>query len=80
MEEIGCVVLAREKLQELESRNGHYRLHYWLSELVEGEPQICNDELTDLRWVTLKELKSLEPVFEEDITLFGRLLGGNRHG
>ena len=77
MEELGCVVMAREKLQERSSRNGEYRLHYWRSELLEGEPRICNDELTELRWVTVQELRGLEPVFQEDIELFGRLLRGD---
>lgn len=77
MEELGCQVVAREKLQELPSHNGDYRLHYWRSELVKGEPRICNDELTELRWVTLQELRGLEPVFQEDIALFGRLLEGD---
>ena len=70
-------MVAREKLQELPSRNGDYRLHYWRSELVEGEPKICNDELTELRWVTVQELRGLEPVFQEDIELFDRLLRGD---
>ena len=77
MEELGCRVVAREKLQEGVSNNGHYRLHYWRSDLLEGEPSICNDELTALKWVTARELRGLEPVFEEDIALFERLVNGD---
>ncbi len=73
-EELGCEVRAVEKLQQLPSHNGRYRLHYWRAEIVTGEPAICNDELTELRWVTVQELRGMAPVFEEDIALFERLL------
>jgi 8-oxo-dGTP pyrophosphatase MutT (NUDIX family) len=78
LEEIGCRVVAREKLQELPSRNGKYRLHYWRTEIIEGEPRICDDELTELRWVTVAELSRLKPVFEEDIALFRKILGEDK--
>ena len=80
-EELGCEIVAREKLQELPSHNGRYRLHYWRGELIAGEPRISNDEITELRWVTVAELEDLSPVFEEDLALFRRLLdkqGGER--
>ena len=81
MEELGCQVAAREKLQELPSHNGRYRLHYWRAELLEGEPAIANDELTVLRWVTVEELCAMSPVFEEDIMLFRMLVeGGQQNG
>jgi 8-oxo-dGTP diphosphatase len=74
MEEIGCRVQPLEKLQELPSANGHFQLHYWRTDIVEGEPSICNDELEELRWVTVEELRLLEPIFQEDIDLFEQLL------
>lgn len=73
-EELGCEVRPLEKLQELPSHNGRYRLHYWRAEIHAGEPCICNDELTALRWVTVQELRAMAPVFEEDIALFENLL------
>ncbi len=76
MEELGCRVRPLEKLQELPSANGRYRLHYWRTEILEGEPSSCNDEINELRWVTVAELQEMEPVFEEDIQLFQELLGG----
>lgn len=76
MEELGCRVRPLEKLQELPSANGRYRLHYWRTEILEGEPSTCNDEINELRWVTVAELREMEPVFEEDIHLFQELLGG----
>ena len=74
MEELGCRVRARELLRAMPSHNGKYRLHYWRVDLLEGEPAICNDELTELRWVTVAELRQLSPVFREDIELFETLL------
>lgn len=79
-EELGCTVVAKEKLQELPSHNGRYRLHYWRAEILEGEPSICNDELTALRWVTVSELRDLQPIFDEDIALFESLTGGGHQG
>ena len=76
MEELGCRVRPLEKLQELPSANGRYRLHYWRTEILEGEPSTCNDEINELRWVTVAELREMEPVFQEDIQLFQQLLGG----
>ncbi len=74
MEEIGCRVRPLELLQVLPSANGLFMLHYWRSELLEGEPSICNDELLQLRWVTVAELQLLQPIFQEDIDIFLQLL------
>ena len=74
MEELGCVVRPMHKLQELPSANGKYLLHYWRAEIVEGEPTICNDEIDELRWLTVAELRSLSPVFQEDLDLLERVL------
>ncbi|MEE4659404.1 MAG: NUDIX domain-containing protein [Halieaceae bacterium] len=76
MEELGCVVRPVEKIQTLVARNARYRLHYWRCELLQGEPRICNDELTALRWVNATELGDLQPVFEEDLELFSALAMG----
>ena len=74
MEELGCVVRPTQKLQELPSANGKFLLHYWRAEIVEGEPAICDDEIRELRWLTVEELQALSPVFQEDVDLFERLL------
>ena len=73
MEEIGCEVRAVKKLQTLDAHSARFRLHYWRCELVRGEPRICNDELTSLRWVTVTELTALSPIFDEDVELFSAL-------
>ena len=68
-EEIGCRVRGREKLGEGRSDNGEYRLHYWRCDIVEGEPAICNDELVELRWVTVDELALMAPVFQQELDI-----------
>lgn len=81
MEEIGCRVVARRKLLQGTSQNGEFRLHYWQADILEGEPLLCNDELTALRWVTVEELRRMTPVFQEDIDLFEMLIGSEcNHG
>ena len=73
MEELGCLVRPVQKLQELPSANGKFLLHYWATEIVQGEPAICDDEIEELRWLTVAELAELAPVFQEDLDLLERL-------
>lgn len=73
-EELGCEIRPLRKLQQLPSHNGQYLLHYWLCEITQGEPAIADEELEELRWVTLEEHRLLTPVFSEDIDLFEALL------
>jgi 8-oxo-dGTP pyrophosphatase MutT (NUDIX family) len=73
MEELGCLVRPVHKLQELPSANGKFLLHYWATEIVQGEPAICDDEIEELRWLTVAELAELAPVFQEDLDLLERL-------
>ena len=76
-EELGCEVRALRKLQELPSANGEFQLHYWLAEIVEGEPAINDDELEELAWLTVQELAQRQPVFREDLELLGKLSEGD---
>jgi 8-oxo-dGTP diphosphatase len=71
---LGCVVRPVQKLQQLTSANGQFMLHYWRTEIVEGEPAICNDENSELRWLTVAQLSQLSPIFQEDVDLFKRLV------
>ncbi len=73
-EEIACVVRAVRKLRQGVSHNGEYRLHYWLCEIKQGEPRINNDELDELRWVTVQEHTRLEPIFQEDVEVVNALI------
>lgn len=76
MEEVGCEVLPVRKLHQGASFNGEFMLHYWLAEIIEGEPRICDDELEALRWVTITQLRNLAPVFQQDIDVMTDLCQG----
>jgi 8-oxo-dGTP pyrophosphatase MutT (NUDIX family) len=73
MEEVGLSVKALEKVYEIPSHNNQFTLHFWTTEIISGEASITSNEATDLRWVTLEQMKQLDPVFEEDIQVFEKL-------
>jgi 8-oxo-dGTP pyrophosphatase MutT (NUDIX family) len=68
-EEIGVCVEVIRKLTSLPTHDQKVMLHWWLVQLIEGEPRINNDENSELGWFTKKELGLLEPVFKEDIEI-----------
>lgn len=72
-EEIGVQIKPIKKITTLDIANRKSLLHWWLVEVVQGEPQINNDEHTELAWLSFKEILKLEPIFPEDIDIY-RLL------
>ncbi len=66
-EEVGLQVEARAKVASIPSRDGRYLLHFWTCDVLGGEARPVSDEVAELRWLTLDELRSLEPVFHEDV-------------
>lgn len=75
-EETGAQARAVRRLAEAVTPDKAFRLHIWLAELVSGEPRVANDEHTELRWLTVPELRRLDPVFSEDVDIMERLLSG----
>ncbi len=73
MEEVGLSVKALEKVCEIPSHNNLFTLHFWTTEIISGEASITSNEATDFRWVTLEQMKQLDPVFEADIQVFEKL-------
>jgi 8-oxo-dGTP pyrophosphatase MutT (NUDIX family) len=73
MEEVGLSVKALEKVCEIPSHNKQFTLHFWTTEIISGEASVTSNEATDFRWVTLEQMKQLDPVFEEDIQVFEKL-------
>jgi 8-oxo-dGTP diphosphatase len=69
MEEVGLEVTAIKKVCELPSADGRYLLHYWTTEVLGGEARIVSNEAVEIKWVTLQEMKELQPVFAEDIQI-----------
>lgn len=66
-EELGVEAVGVAKIAELLTDDGSYLLHYWRTTIVDGEPRIASDEATALRWLTLEQLRDLQPTFEDDV-------------
>ncbi len=79
MEEVGLSVKALKKVSEIPSHNNQFTLHFWTTEIISGEASITSNEATDFRWVTLEQMKQLDPVFDEDIQVFEKLLGDKKN-
>lgn len=73
LEEVGVRVSLIRKLTVMVSRNGHADLHWWFGEITEGEPHLACDENSALGWFSLEELRTLQPSFEEDLSLMENL-------
>jgi 8-oxo-dGTP diphosphatase len=73
MEEVGLSVTPVEKLCDFDTRDGSARIHWWLMRILAGEATLKNDEHTELTWVTVDEMASLQPIFEEDVSVFKRV-------
>lgn len=80
MEEVGLEVVAVEKVREIPSADNKFVLHFWSTEIVAGEARICSHEATDLKWVTLAEMRQLQPVFEEDTRILEAFAASQTQG
>ena len=68
-EELGVEVKAIQKIAMIPTHDNSVLLHWWIAELIDGEPSLNNDENSEIRWFSKSELKSLNPVFQEDIEI-----------
>lgn len=78
-EETGLSVIALEKFAECDTHDGSTRIHFWLTAPRGGandatEPRLIGDEHDALLWVSVEEMRRLEPVFLEDVEIFARLV------
>jgi 8-oxo-dGTP diphosphatase len=73
MEEVGLEVSAQERICGILSHDNNSFLNYWTVNIISGEASITSNEATDLRWVTLEEMRQLAPIFQEDIEILSRL-------
>jgi 8-oxo-dGTP pyrophosphatase MutT (NUDIX family) len=69
-EEVGLRVNALKHVTSFDIHGGTTELHWWTTEILSGEATLKNDEHTEIRWVTLGEMKMLKPIFKEDIEVF----------
>jgi 8-oxo-dGTP pyrophosphatase MutT (NUDIX family) len=74
LEESGLRVRATEQVWQADTRDGIARMHWWRVQTLDERPaQLLQDEHTELRWVSVQEMRELDPVFTEDVELFARL-------
>jgi len=72
-EEVGLEVRAERQLGDMISEDGRYRLNWWSASVVAGDAHAACDEVDEVRWVTLDEMRALEPSFAADLEVFERL-------
>ena len=80
MEEVGLEVVAAKKVCEIPSADDEFILHFWSTEIVAGEAGVCSHEATEIRWVTLKEMRLLQPTFEEDVQILEAFAASQMQG
>jgi 8-oxo-dGTP pyrophosphatase MutT (NUDIX family)/SAM-dependent methyltransferase len=69
-EETGLAVEAVEKVAECDTHDGSAVMHWWRAVALNDAPaRLANDEHTELAWLTLDELRRIEPVFLEDVAI-----------
>lgn len=74
-EEVGLSVRAVEKVAECDTHDGSALIHWWFAApLDDASAVLLGDEHTELRWVTLDEMRALVPVFAEDVEIFARMV------
>jgi 8-oxo-dGTP diphosphatase len=72
-EETGLSVEALEKVDECPTHDGSALIHWWRVRLLSAAPaRLANDEHSELAWVTLDEMRRLEPIFLEDVAIIER--------
>lgn len=72
-EELRVRVAPLKKICEMDTVDGSGRIHWWYVKILSGEATLANDEHSEIRWVTFKELSELNPTFPEDIAVFRML-------
>jgi 8-oxo-dGTP pyrophosphatase MutT (NUDIX family) len=82
-EETGLSVIAVEKFDECDTRDGSARIHFWRTAPRGGpndaaEPRLLGDEHDAFVWVSVEEMRRLEPVFLEDVEIFARLVASRK--
>ena len=73
LEETGLWVRAVDQVCRAHTRDGTACIHWWRAETLDDRPaRLLGDEHSELRWVSVEEMRDLYPVFPEDLTLFAR--------
>lgn len=72
-EEVNLVVEPTRKLSSFDTRDKSAVIHWWLVDIISGDPILKNDEHSELGWFSVSEMELLKNVFSEDIDLFKTL-------
>lgn len=75
-EELGITVAPVRKVWECPSHDGAYTLHWWLADLVDGEPEPDGAEVAAVEWLTPAEIAAKEPIFADDLRFFDEVWPG----
>ena len=69
-EEVGLVVLPIKKIAVFEENGPYQKMYWWKVKLISGIASLINDEHSELRWVTIEEMKNLEPMLPRNLGVF----------
>lgn len=72
LEEVGLVIQPIRQVAEFATHDKSAWIIWWAVKILSGEPQIKNNEHSEIRWLSINEMEELA-VFAEDIELFRRL-------
>jgi 8-oxo-dGTP diphosphatase len=75
-EEVGLTVEPGRRVASIRTPDGRFQLHFWTTLLIGGTARIVSDELSALRWVTLDEMASLTPRFDDDLAIIRAVADG----
>ena len=73
-EEVGLEVFPVEKIASFPNGDRSAIIHWWRTVIVgDALARPMNDEHSEVRWVSVAEMRSLYPMFAEDIEVFAQL-------
>ncbi|MBK7890319.1 MAG: NUDIX domain-containing protein [Bdellovibrionales bacterium] len=72
-EEIAVQIRPTRKLARIDCDLRQCTLHWWLVDLIKGDPVINNEENSEIAWFTFAEIARLKPVFPEDVAIYRSL-------
>lgn len=68
-EEVGLDLEAHKKVKRLLSADKKYMLNFWTTRNHSGSIKLEPAEVEDFKWLTVGEMRSLQPMFKEDIEI-----------
>jgi len=68
-EEVGLTILPNREIWQWKRGDGRLVLTWWLTPLADEQADLClnETEVSEARWVTLEEFRSLRPLLESNI-------------